>query len=59
MGVEGDATAFSYPDIEKNKKLESFGYDKDGYEYLYNGMTGKKLKYHIFIVPTYEIKALS
>ena len=41
-------------DIESIKKeLESLGYDRNGNEYLYNGMTGKKMKSKIFIGPTY------
>jgi DNA-directed RNA polymerase II subunit RPB2 len=54
MGVEGDGTPFRTIDIESLKKqLENFGYDGNGEEYLYNGMTGKKLKCKIFICPTY------
>ena len=54
MGVEGDGTSFRNIDIEGLKKqLEDFGYDRNGEEYLYNGMTGEKLKCKIFICPTY------
>jgi DNA-directed RNA polymerase II subunit RPB2 len=53
-GHETDGTPFCYPDIESIKKeLESLGYNRDGYEYLYNGMTGKKMRVQIFIGPTY------
>ena len=53
-GHETDGTPFNYPDIESIKKeLESLGYDRNGTEYLYNGMTGKKMKSQIFIGPTY------
>ena len=53
-GHETDGTPFNYPDIEGIKDtLESLGYERNGYEELYNGMTGKKLKTMIFIGPTY------
>ena len=53
-GNESDGTPFNYPDIEGLKDtLESLGYERNGYEELYNGMTGKKLKTMIFIGPTY------
>ena len=53
-GHETDGTPFNYPDIEAIKDaLEKLGYERNGYEYLYNGMTGKKLKSMIFIGPTY------
>ena len=53
-GQEIDGTAFSEFDLEDiEKRLESLGYSKDGEEYLYNGMTGRKLNSTIFIGPTY------
>ncbi len=53
-GHESDGTPFGYPDIEAIKDdLEKLGYKRDGTEYLYNGMTGKKIKSMIFIGPTY------
>lgn len=54
MGVEGDGTPFRKIDVEALKKqLEKLGYDRNGEEYLYNGMTGEKMKSMIFICPTY------
>ena len=53
-GYETDGTAFNNIDVKSMQdELEKFGYEKNGYEYLYNGMTGRRLKYDIFIVPTY------
>ncbi|CAH6421813.1 DNA-directed RNA polymerase subunit RPB2 [uncultured virus] len=53
-GHETDGTPFNRPDIESIKDiLGELGYEKNGYETLYNGMTGKKLRTEIFIGPTY------
>lgn len=53
-GHETDGTPFNKLDIEEVKDvLESLGYDRDGNEYLYNGMTGRKMKSMIFMGPTY------
>jgi DNA-directed RNA polymerase beta subunit/intein/homing endonuclease len=53
-GHETDGTPFQEIDLEKVKDvLESLGYNRNGYEYLYNGMTGRKMKSMIFIGPTY------
>jgi DNA-directed RNA polymerase II subunit RPB2 len=53
-GKEGDGTPFVDLDLEAVKdKLAEFGFDRNGTEYLYNGMTGKKMKIPIFIGPTY------
>lgn len=53
-GMNMDGTAFEDYDIEAIKDtLEKFGYRRDCEEYLYNGMTGKKIKHTIFIGPTY------
>lgn len=53
-GHETDGTPFRIWDIEKVKDvLESLGYERNGYEDLYNGMTGCKMKTAIFIGPTY------
>lgn len=53
-GHEVDGTAFSKFNLEYIKKeLKQLGFDENGYEYLYNGMTGKKMKTMIFIGPTY------
>jgi hypothetical protein len=54
QGHETDGTPFGYPDIESYKDiLQKLGYERNGYEYLFNGMTGKKIKTMIFIGPTY------
>jgi hypothetical protein len=53
-GMNMDGTAFEDYDIEKIKDmLEKLGYNRECEEYLYNGMTGKKIKSMIFIGPTY------
>ena len=53
-GIEADGTAFNELDIEKTKDvLESLGYERNATEYMYNGMTGQKMKIPIFIGPTY------
>ncbi len=49
-----DGTPFENVDIESVKKeLESYGYDGNGVEDLYDGMTGQCMKSKIFIGPTY------
>jgi len=51
---EGDGTPFENFDISQvEKRLEELGYDPKGYEELYNGMTGEKLKMKIYFGPTY------
>lgn len=53
-GIEADGTSFTDIDIEQIKKdLEGFGYDGDGCETMYNGMTGEQLKSKIFICPCF------
>jgi len=53
-GQELDGTPFSKFDLNDIKqRLKAYGYEENGFEYLYNGMTGKKLKSMIFIGPTY------
>ncbi len=53
-GMNVDGTAFEDHDLESIKDdLEKLGYHREGVEYLYNGMTGKKMKVMIFIGPTY------
>jgi DNA-directed RNA polymerase II subunit RPB2 len=53
-GMNMDGTAFEDYDLETMKNmLEKLGYNKEAEEYLYNGMTGKKIKSMIFIGPTY------
>ena len=53
-GMEVDGTSFNEIDIEKIKDmLESLGYERNATEYMYNGMTGQRLRIPIFIGPTY------
>lgn len=53
-GMNMDGTPFEDYDIEKIKDmLEKLGYNREGVEYLYNGMTGKKMLSEIFIGPTF------
>ena len=54
QGMDADGTSFEEFDIEMIKDtLESLGYERNGHEYLYNGMTGEKMKVAIFMGPTY------
>lgn len=39
--------------IEITKELKSFGYQTEGYETMYCGMTGKMMQAKVFIGPTY------
>lgn len=51
---EGDATAFSDVTVEDiSSKLHNEGYQKRGYETLYNGHTGKRLESRVFMGPTF------
>lgn len=53
-GTEVDGTPFNNINIESiMDDLEKEGYERHGFEYLYNGMTGKRTKVMIFIGPTY------
>jgi hypothetical protein len=53
-GHETDGTPFSNIDIDSLKDiLESYGYERNCTEYLYNGMTGRKIRSMIFLGPTY------
>lgn len=53
-GVEADGTPFKRLDLEKLKdELEKLGYDRNCNEFMYNGMTGEKLRVPIFIGPTF------
>jgi DNA-directed RNA polymerase beta subunit/intein/homing endonuclease len=54
LGINMDGTAFEDYDIEEVKELlRENGYDETGEEYLYNGMTGLKMKTSVFIAPCY------
>lgn len=53
-GVEIDGSGFSNFDLaDLKKQMRDLGYSDDGTEYLRNGMTGVKMKFKIFIGPTY------
>ena len=53
-GIEADGTPFGGLEMESVKdELEKLGYDRNGVEEMYNGMTGQKIKMKIFIGPTY------
>jgi DNA-directed RNA polymerase II subunit RPB2 len=54
QGKQADGTAYNRIDIKEiSRELKKLGYREDGTEYLYNGMTGEKIKVAIFIGPTY------
>lgn len=56
-GHFSDATPFDHKDVgEAEDELEKLGFNKMGYETLYCGMTGKKIKAAIFIGPTYYLR---
>ncbi|KAF2268347.1 DNA-dependent RNA polymeras-like protein II second largest subunit [Lojkania enalia] len=53
-GNEGDATPFTEVTVEEiSKILRGMGYQSRGFEVMYNGHTGKKLRAQIFLGPTY------
>ena len=56
-GKFGDSTPFTEssrdPVEEISKNLKKIGFDPQGYEEMYNGMTGEPLDAKIFIGPTY------
>lgn len=53
-GHECDGTAFTRVNTEAIKdELEKIGYQRDGYETMYNGMTGEKMQTEVFIGPTF------
>ena len=54
QGTFGDATAFSTVTVDDiSTKLAESGYQKRGYEVLYNGHTGRKLNANVYFGPTY------
>ena len=56
-GCFSDATPFNDYDItEAMDILKKHGFNEQGYETLYCGMTGKKIKSKIFIGPTYYLR---
>lgn len=53
-GVFADGTPFTDLTVDEiADELESLGYDRYGYETLYNGMSGQQIKTRIFIGPTF------
>ncbi|KAK5134694.1 DNA-dependent RNA polymerase II [Meristemomyces frigidus] len=53
-GQEGDATPFTEVTITSiSQLLEDHGFQKRGFEVMYNGHTGKKLAAQVFLGPTY------
>ena len=56
-GEYGDASPFTSSSIDVSEQictgLEKFGYERHGWETMYNGMTGEPIKAKIFIGPTY------
>mmetsp|Transcript_2506 Transcript_2506/g.8914 ORF Transcript_2506/g.8914 Transcript_2506/m.8914 type:complete len:1176 (-) Transcript_2506:301-3828(-) len=53
-GDEGDATPFASVTVDDiSKLLQNFGYQKRGFEVMYNGHTGRRLESSIFLGPTY------
>lgn len=59
-GEYGDATPFTENSTNVVEtlcnRLEKNGYERSGYETMYNGMTGEKIQSQIFIGPTYYHK---
>lgn len=56
-GHISDATPFNEYDIDQlSDILKDYGFDEHGYEDLYCGMTGKKIKSKIFIGPTFYMR---
>jgi DNA-directed RNA polymerase II subunit RPB2 len=52
-----DATPFCARDMDAARDaLESFGFDRNGDEVLYSGITGQQMKCNIFIGPTYMLR---
>jgi DNA-directed RNA polymerase II subunit RPB2 len=53
-GQRADGTPFNRINVDEiRNKLKKLGYHDSGKEYLYNGLTGQKMKAMIFIGPTY------
>ncbi|KAJ3014299.1 DNA-dependent RNA polymerase II [Thoreauomyces humboldtii] len=53
-GIEGDATPFTDVTVDQiSAGLEDQGYQKRGFEVLYNGHTGRKLQCQVYFGPTY------
>ena len=53
-GFEGDATPFTDVTVDSvSRLLREHGYQSRGFEVMYNGHTGRKLRAQIFFGPTY------
>ena len=53
-GMDADGTIFEEHDFSTvHSMLKNLGYDEYGYDEMYNGMTGEKLKTKVFIGPTF------
>ncbi|PKS07463.1 hypothetical protein jhhlp_006067 [Lomentospora prolificans] len=53
-GLEGDATPFTDVTVDSvSALLREEGYQSRGFEIMYNGHTGKKLRAQVFFGPTY------
>ena len=56
-GDEGDATPFTSCTVDDMSNfLKQFGYQKRGYETMYNGYTGRRLDAAICLGPTYYLR---
>jgi len=56
-GILGDATAFEWKDITKlQEQLVDAGFEFNGREVMYNGITGKKYEAGIYCTPIYYQK---
>jgi DNA-directed RNA polymerase II subunit RPB2 len=53
-GEEADATPFTQVTVEEiSRELHALGYQKRGWEVMYNGHTGRMLEAQVFFGPTY------
>jgi DNA-directed RNA polymerase II subunit RPB2 len=53
-GTEGDATPFTELSVhDVSEELHNLGYQRHGWEVMYNGHTGRPLANSIFLGPTY------
>ncbi|KAI6782696.1 DNA-directed RNA polymerase II subunit RPB2 [Emericellopsis cladophorae] len=53
-GLEGDATPFTEVTVDQvSELLRGHGYQSRGFEVMYNGYTGRKLRAQVFFGPTY------
>ena len=54
LGLFGDGTSFGNLDVKSiSNKLLSLGYEANGNELLYNGLTGEQLECNIFMGPVF------